>query len=218
MHGLEFPKGIYSSYTNQEIMKAKNISTKALLLYNLSQNEIENPTVILNDFCLHDHLPAHLEQLKHWRNLLISNKTYKRRNCPSDLFLHYRMTIKLLEAAWLLREKSTLSQLGIDDSEQALVKDFLNKEQQEITFYPTSLSMEELWNPRILFSKLFKHYKLKDYRRILQYWMSEALSPFCSDEVLMKAEIIIVYENLQKLYEACWLLHERSNRTQGIQN
>ncbi|WP_124582151.1 hypothetical protein [Pedobacter sp. KBW06] len=199
-------------------MKTKNISTKTLLLYNLSQNEIENPKVILKDFCLHNYLPAHLEQLKYWRNLLLSNKTYSRRNCPSDLFLQYRMTIKLLEAAWLLREKGRLNNFNPDESEKALREEFLSKEQQEFKFYPTVLSVEEIWNPGILFSKLFKQYKLTDYRRILQYWMSEALSPFCSDELLMKAEIIIVYENLQKLYEASWLVYERDNRTKEIQN
>lgn len=218
MHGLEVRIDIYSLNKNREIMKTKNISTKTLLLYNLSQNEIENPKAILKDFCLHDHLPAQLEQLKYWRNLLLTNKIYRRRNCPSDLFLQYRMTIKLLEAAWLLREKSTPNNFNLDESEKALIAELLNKEQQEIKFYPTVLSIEELWNPGILFSKLFKQYKLTDYRRILQYWMSEALSPFCSDELLMKAEIIIVYENLQKLYEASWLIYERSSRTKEIQN
>lgn len=199
-------------------MKTKHISTKTLLLYNLSRNEIKNPTIILKDFCLQDHLPNHLERLRYWRNLLLSNKTYKKRNCPSDLFFHYRMTIKLLEAAWLLRAKRIHNNFSLYGPEKALVTDFLNKEQLEIKFCSTVLSTEELWNPRILFSQLFKQYKLADYRRILQYWMSEALSPLCSDELLKKAEIIIVYENLQKLYEASWLLYERSNKAKGIQN
>lgn len=199
-------------------MKTKNISTKTLLLYNLTRNEIENPTIILKDFCLHDHLPEQLERLKYWRNLLLSNKTYRRRNCLSDLFFHYRMTIKLLEAAWLLRAKNNHANFSLYGHEKTFAETFLNKERAEIRFYPALLSTEELWNPRILFTQLFRQYKLAQYRRILQYWMSEALNCFHSEDILEKAEIIIVYENLQKLYEASWLLNERSTRTKELQN
>lgn len=202
----------------QEIMKTKNISTKTLLLYNLTKREIENPIIILRDFCLYDYLLDQLERLKHWRNLLLANKTFERRNCPSDLFFHYRMTIKLLEAAWLLRVKSAQNNFALQDQDKTVVKTYLNKERQEIKFYPVLLSDEELWNPGILFSQLFKQYKLTDYRRILQYWMTEALSRFHNEEVLDKAEIIIVYENLQKLYEASWLIHQRITIPKEIQN
>lgn len=199
-------------------MKTKNISTKALLFYNLTKREIENPTIILKDFCLYDYLPDQLERLKCWRNLLLANKTIERRNCPSDLFFHYRMTIKLLEAAWLLRAKRSHNSFILHGQEKTVVEAYLNKERQEIKFYPVLLSNEELWNPQILFSQLFRQYKLKDYRRILQYWITEALSRFHNEEVLEKAEVIIVYENLQKLYEASWLIHERSIRTKELQN
>lgn len=199
-------------------MKTKNISTKTLLLYNLTKREIADPTIILKDFCLYDHLPDQLERLKYWRNLLLSDKAVTQRNCPSELFFHYRMTIKLLEAAWLLRAKRSHNDFILHGRGKTVVETYLHKEREEIKFYPVLLSDEELWNPGILFSQLFRPYKLTDYRRILQYWITEALSRFHNEEVLEKVEIIIVYENLQKLYEASWLVYQRSTRPKEIQN
>lgn len=199
-------------------MKTKNISTKTLLLYNLTKSELENPTIILKDFCLYEHLPDQLERLKCWRNLLLSDKTGKQRNFPPDLFLLYRMTIKLLEAAWLLKAKRSENNLIFNGQEKTVVEAHLHKERQEIKSYPVLLSNEELWNPGILFSQLFRLYKLTDYRRILQYWITEAFSHFYSEDALEKEEIIIIYENLQKLYEASWLIYQRSTRPKEIQN
>ena len=56
---------------------------------------------------------------------------------------------------------------------------------------------------------MFRIYKLDGYKKILNTWLHEALSNSFMEESLSKSEVITVYEQLVKLFEATWLISER---------
>ena len=56
---------------------------------------------------------------------------------------------------------------------------------------------------------MFKIHKLDGFRKILNIWLYDALSTSFMEESLSKAEVITVYEQLVKLFEAMWLISQR---------
>ena len=89
---------------------------------------------------------------------------------------------------------------------------YLKKERKNLRDYPTHLKFREMIKPSSVLKKIFKRYKLADYQRILNIWLHDALSKHFMEESLTKAEVIKVYEQLVKLYEAMWLISERVKR------
>lgn len=56
---------------------------------------------------------------------------------------------------------------------------------------------------------MFRIYKPDGYKKILHTWLHNALSSSFIEESLSKSEVITVYEQLIKLFEATWLISER---------
>ncbi|MEH3112624.1 hypothetical protein [Pedobacter terrae] len=55
---------------------------------------------------------------------------------------------------------------------------------------------------------MFRIYQLDGYKKILHTSLHDALNTSFMEERLIKFEVIMVYEQLVKLFEATWLISE----------
>jgi hypothetical protein len=128
---------------------------------------------------------------------------------PYSLVYHYELTIKLIEAAWLLKNHK-LGRLDFDDKQEIdIAKWYIKTERKKLRDYPENLSIREIVKPSSVLKKMFRIYKLDGYKKVLHTWLHNALSSSFMEESLSKSEVITVYEQLVKLFEATWLISER---------
>ena len=67
----------------------------------------------------------------------------------------------------------------------------------------------ELMNPLAVIENFFNAFNLQEYREQLEEWLENGLSNQSADKWMESSKIIAVYENLQKLYGAAWLIYQR---------
>lgn len=168
---------------------------------NLSPSEIENPFIVIDDFFSADDLQGHRAYLEKWRDRVISPGYYvDLKGSPSGLLWRHELNIRLIEGVALLLESSNFALLthipAIDSHE--------NK--QEIAFVRTKLNESEISNPLLVVNAFFQERPVSWYREQLQEWLRYGLSINAAKEFVNSPELITVYENLQKLYCAVWLL------------
>lgn len=176
---------------------------------NLDNDEIVDPLKVVHDFFSASWLPDHLEMLKQWRNYAAFESEEPRKYSPASLLYDHELTIKLLEATWLLKEKK-LGRIKIDvETEDNIAKWYIKTERKKLRDYPEHLTVREIIKPSSVIKKMFRIHKLDSYRKILNIWLYDALSTSFLEESLSKAEVITVYEQLVKLFEALWLISER---------
>lgn len=192
-----------------EIMKKQTKKTSDNRIVYLDNDEITDPIKVVNDFFSHSWLPNHLKMLKRWRNDAALESEESKKCSPDYLVYNYELTIKLIEAAWLLKSHK-LARLDFDDKQQSdIAKWYIKTERKKLRDYPENLSIREIVKPSSVLKKMFRIYKLDGYKKILNTWLHEALSTSFMEESLSKSEVITVYEQLVKLFEATWLISER---------
>ena len=175
----------------------------------LDNDPIANPIKVVHDFFSASWLPDHLKMLKQWRNYAaFESDSSKGRSSTFTLYGH-ELTIKLVEAAWLLKGKK-LGRIEIDDEKEIdIAKWHIKTERKKLRDYPEHLTVREIIKPSSVIKKMFKIHKLEGYRKILNIWLYDALSTSFMEESLSKSEVIIVYEQVVKLFEAVWLISQR---------
>lgn len=179
-------------------------------LVHLDDDEITEPIQVIHDFFSVAWLPDQLDRLKHWRNQVAFAQATGKSENPAHLLYDYELTVKLVEAAWLLKDQKP-GKLAIDQEKEAQVaKWYLKKERKTMRDYPTHLSTGELLKPATVLKRMFKAKPLTEYRSILRVWLHDALSTSFTEESVSKADVITVHEQLVKLVEATWLIGERS--------
>ena len=175
----------------------------------LGHDEITDPVKVLHHFFSYAWLPQHLKMLKRWRNDAALESEGTKKCNPDCLVYHYELTIKLIEAAWLLKRYKP-GRLDFDKKqERDIVKWYIKTERKKLRNYPENLSIREIVKPSSVLMKMFRIYKLDGYKKILNTWLHNALSSSFMEESLSKSEVITVYEQLVKLFEATWLISER---------
>ncbi|QXU44126.1 hypothetical protein [Pedobacter sp. D749] len=175
----------------------------------LNNDEITDPIKVVRDFFSHSWLPNHLKMLKRWRNDAALESEESKKCSPDYLVYHYELTIKLIEAAWILK-RHKLGRLDLDDKQESdIAKWYIKTERKKLRNYPENLSIREIVKPSSVLKKMFRIYKLNGYKKILHTWLHNALSSSFIEESLSKSEVITVYEQLVKLFEATWLISER---------
>lgn len=175
----------------------------------LHNDEIAEPIKVVHDFFSASWLPDHLKMLKQWRNDAAFETEEPRNYSPASLLYDHELTIKLLEAAWLLKGKK-LGRIKIDvETENNIAKWYIKTERKKLRDYPEHLTVREIIKPSSVIRKMFRIHKLDSYRKILNIWLYDALSTSFMEESLSKAEVITVYEQLVKFFEALWLISER---------
>ncbi|KQS32454.1 hypothetical protein [Pedobacter sp. Leaf194] len=176
----------------------------------LDDEEIVMPIKPITAFFDAAWLPDQLKMLKKWRNDVSFEANHPLRSSPSDRLYDYELTMKVIEAAWLVRKK-TIGKLEIDSGEiDIIVKWCIKQEKKGMRDYPTHLAADEIINPVKVLRRVFKTFKLRHYHAILKNWLYDSLSQKYMEDSLSKEEIIAVYENLVRLFEAMWLIKERN--------
>ena len=175
----------------------------------LDNEEIIDPIKVVKDFFSASWLPDHLKMLKQWRNDAAFEFDGFDSRSPTFTLYGHELTIKLVEAAWLLKGEK-LGRVAIDvEKEIDIAKWHIKIERKKLRDYPKHLSVREIMKPSSVIKKMFKIHKLDGYRKILNVWLHDALSTSFMEESLSKAEVITVYEQLVKLFEDMWLISER---------
>jgi HEPN domain-containing protein len=168
---------------------------------NLSTNEIENPFIVIDDFFSADDLSGHMEYLKKWRDRVIGPGYYvDLKGSPSGLLWRHELNVRLIEGAALLLNSSSLA-------EKSNVIDLNSEEnKQEGGIIKSKLNESEISNPMIVINAFFQGRSVSWYREELQEWLRYGLSTDAAKEFVCSPDLVIVFENLQKLYAATWLM------------
>jgi HEPN domain-containing protein len=190
---------------NQFNMQAIEFNEWYLYPRHLKLAEISNPLSVLADFFYDDWLPGHLNRLKEWRDYILKDDYFRgKKNSPAELLYFHKLNLCLIEAVYLLKDD--------DDSistQQQL--DNLTGEKSDWRDFPNNLNEAELLDPYLVFKDFFANYSLPQYREILYDWLEHGLSCKAANEFIETKDLLKVYENLQKLYSATWLIHQRTS-------
>jgi hypothetical protein len=175
----------------------------------LDQDEVNEPLKVIIDFFSADWLPGHLESLFEWRKHVIEEGYYtdEHKKSPVGLLFTHQLNARLVEAAYLISR--TKRALKLADTIHIHFDVQLKQEEQEWLHYPVYLSSFERINPYFAISKVFKVYTVSRYLDLLYEWLETGLSNHSADEFLDTSDVIYLYENLQKLYEAAWIIKQR---------
>ncbi|MBE7176999.1 MAG: HEPN domain-containing protein [Mucilaginibacter polytrichastri] len=172
----------------------------------LSPSEINNPKVFIRDFFSADFPKRHFKRLGEWRYFVINDESFSHpHGGPGALLFTYDLNVKLLEAAYLLTQKHH----STNGTSNAIPKLPGNHERHQWLYYPKHLKRKETSEPYNVLTKIFTEFSLFEYRSFLHDWLTAAFDKRSARESLDAREIIMVYENLQKLYDATWLIHQR---------
>ena len=165
--------------------------------------EVNNPLLVLKDFFTYDWLPGHLERLKAWRTYILADDYYKgTKNSPAELLYFYKLNIRLVEAMHVYKQK------GLPPEALSTVPR-LEQEKNTWRDFPANLSQIEMLNPMLVIQDFFLKCDLLQYNSILYEWLEYGLSAKASNEFIETGDLITVYEHLQKLYSAAWLILQR---------
>ena len=190
-------------------MKKQTKNTSNNRIVYLNHDETTEPIKVVHDFFTHSWLPNHLKMLKRWRNDAAFESQESKKCSPEYLVYNYELTLKLIEAAWLLKSNK-LGKLNFDNKQEIdIAKCYIKAERKKLQDYPKNLTTREIVKPSVVLKKMFRIYKLDGYKKILNTWLHDALSTSFMEESLSKSEVIKVYEQLIKLFEATWLISER---------
>lgn len=181
--------------------------TKNRIVY-LDNDEIAEPRKVINLFFDACSLPEHLDTLREWRDDVAFGTDYTRKRSPDNLLYDYELTVRLVEAAWLLRGQK-MGKLSIGKENNKVAKWYIRTEKKKFAHYPRALDLRETLKPSLVLKNIFKPYSVTEYRKILNKWLYDALSMNFLEESHSKYEVITVYEQLVKLFEAMWLINQR---------
>lgn len=181
--------------------------TKNRIVY-LDNDEIAEPCKVISLFFDACSLPEHLDALREWRDDVAFGTHHTRKRSPDNLLYDYELTIRLIEAAWLLKGQK-IGKLSLDKKNNKVAKWYIKTEKKKFTHYPRNLDLREMLKPSLVLKNIFKPFRVTEYRKILNRWLYDALSMNFLEESHSKYEVITVYEQLVKLFEAMWLINQR---------
>ncbi|GAA4924676.1 hypothetical protein [Mucilaginibacter defluvii] len=169
----------------------------------LTLKEIGDPVTAMDAFFDDDWLPDQLARLASWREAIFSKTYYTDRNGnPGSLLSFHESNISLIEAAWVLWKRG--ENVGV------ITADLIPGERDIWRDYPQNLSDAELCDPFSVIGHIFSKYSLPDYRVQLYEWLEHGLSCISGEGWVVTGDFIAIFENLQKLYSASWLIYQRS--------
>lgn len=174
----------------------------------LNKSEIEDPYLVIEEFFSADRLSGHQKQLRKWQKFVLADEYYVDiKNNPSGLLFTYKLSIKLIEALYLLYRDSNLHHAFKVNA--GYFKPQLAKEKKTWPNFPQHLNKRELVNPYIVMRKFFKVYSIAKCHCLLFEWLEYGLSSYGADDYLYPRSVIDLYQNLLRVYEAGWLFKQR---------
>lgn len=174
--------------------------------FHLRLEEVQRPLSVLEEFFFMRCPASHLKALKEWRHFVLCDQFYNDKNDgPGYLLFVHEWNIKLLEALYLVL---------LDYKENrymfmAVPADQLHAEERNWSWFPRELAVSEQADPYMAINKIFKKISLPKFRDYLKEWLHAALYKQVIDESMTPAEVVKVFESMEKLYGAAWLIRQR---------
>lgn len=94
--------------------------------------------------------------------------------------------------------------MNIGKGNDEVAKWYIMTERKKLRHYSEKPQAGEMIKPSRILNSIFKPYDLTAYRKILNKWLYNAMSTDFLEESVTKYEVITVYEQLVKLFEAMW--------------
>jgi hypothetical protein len=174
----------------------------------LTSKEIIDPMLVIAEFFGYTWLNVHLKILKKWRRKIFRDSYFKGRNGSPTTLLHiYEINIRLIEAAFILNSSPQFHERFKVPSD--VFEKQIATEKGQWRNYSVRLNDKQLTNPIKVIKKFCDIYTMPQYRDHLYEWLHYGLSVSACDEFIEAIDLIQVYENLQLLYEASWVIHMR---------
>ena len=174
--------------------------------FHLRLEEVQRPLSVLEEFFFIRCPASHLKTLKEWRHFVLCDQFYNdKSDGPGHLLFVHEWNIKLLEALYLLL---------LDYKENRYMYmpvpgDQLIAEERRWSWFPKELAPDEQADPYLTVNRVFKKISLPKFRDYLKEWVSAALYKQEIDESMRPAEVVKVFESMEKLYGAAWLIRQR---------
>lgn len=186
----------------------------------LTQNEINDPCMTIDDFFSWYHLPECKKEITALIKAAYNPGCWKKGE-PGDLLYFQEQLEKLIEAAYLTH----FTRKGAETGMEFVVGEDISKYYIDTAIYcanrhastawdyfPRCLSKKEFINPYRVFDKFFRYQDLPGWRDDLQDLLSYALSKFSIQEVERGIDSLTTHTYLQKLVEAAYLIRVREER------
>lgn len=176
---------------------AKN-NNPAFSPFILSAEQMAEPLNVLYEFFSDDTLSGHLQRLKDWRDSVLADDFYRdMKGSPGGLLYFYELNISLLQTAHLLKTKDINLSAEKDSNEHYSIADNL-------------LNTAELHNPLLVFKSAFDRHDLSWYGSQLWEWLEHGLSVKAAREFIETPDLVFLYESIQRLYAAAWIICKRA--------
>jgi hypothetical protein len=160
----------------------------------------EQPFIIfLDKFFRLKTIKSHLNFLDEWLELVVTDKSFTKKNIPADVLRIYNLYIELYELAF---------ELANDSSGQNKLKTLANQVELHSNYKCCYLFDEEIVNPILAFQFIFDQTDVSTYKTTLNNWLESSLNNCVSD--LTGNLIFPFYSHTKKLLEASWLIYQRA--------
>ncbi|MBL4677487.1 MAG: HEPN domain-containing protein, partial [Mucilaginibacter sp.] len=166
----------------------------------LTPEEVLNPLTVLDEFFDFDRLERAVDILKQWRDTLITDAIFvNAKGSPSSLLGFHKHCIRLAEALFLLK----------DHEVQGLAEEIKSEDKRkaELDIVMAMLTTAEMQDVCAALRKIFENRLLSSFRASLYEWLEVGLSNQPANEFIPAAEMIPLYETMQKLFAIAWLLN-----------
>ncbi|MCO5950589.1 HEPN domain-containing protein [Mucilaginibacter flavidus] len=174
--------------------------------FHLRLEEVQRPLSVLEEFFFIRCPASHLKFLKEWRHFVLCDQFYNdKSDGPGHLLFVHEWNIKLLEALYLVLldyKENRYQFMPVPD-------DQLSAEERRWSWFPKELAQDEQADPYLAVNRIFKKISLPKFRDYLKEWLSAALYKQEIDESMRPAEVVKVFDSLEKLYCAAWLIRQR---------
>ncbi|RFZ89880.1 HEPN domain-containing protein [Mucilaginibacter conchicola] len=166
----------------------------------LTAEEILNPLTVLDEFFDFDRLERAIDILKQWRDTLITDAFFvNAKGNPSGLLSFHKNCIRLAEALFLLKDhevQGPAEEIKSDDKRKA-----------ELDIAMAMLTAAEMQDVCAALREIFENRSLSSFRTSLYEWLEVGLSNQAANEFIPAAEMVPLYDTMQKLFVIAWLLN-----------
>ncbi len=181
--------------------------------FHLRLEEVQRPLSVLEEFFFIRCPASHLKTLKEWRHFVLCDQFYNdKSDGPGHLLFVHEWNIKLLEALYLVLLDYKENQYQF----MPVPGDQLSAEERRWSWFPKELVLDEQADPYLAINRVFKKINLPKFRDYLKEWLSAALYKQEIDESMRPAEVVKVFDSMEKLYGAAWLIRQpKGNDTEN---
>jgi hypothetical protein len=185
----------------------------------LTDEEVENPLQAVALFFLNHKLPAIRKQLLRYLIAGIKDQHKWKYKKVVDLVYTFQDVERLMEALWLLHqsgvsctEADSAGRYGthaLDINWSSAVENELEfSDYNETDFYTNNLSQAEERNPYLVINELFEWQDLDTVKSKISFWCHTALTNLWEYASMDKAEMADIYQRVNKVVEAAFVLNE----------